>query len=96
MNQSFTRRKFLQGGAVAATAAVGTRLFPTPAILADASPNSKLGTVVIGVANQRPEGPCRATFVEVADLEAALDVFTSPRRPPEKAAGDRGTQPFLV
>ncbi len=30
---------------------------------------------VIGVANQRPVGPCRGTFVEVAELSAALDVL---------------------
>jgi predicted dehydrogenase len=52
MSHKFTRRKFLQGAAVATTAAAAARLFPTPAILADASPNAKLGLVVIGVANQ--------------------------------------------
>ncbi len=52
MSQHFSRRKFLKKAAAVAGAAAGASLFPTPAILADPSPNSKLGVVVIGVANQ--------------------------------------------
>jgi predicted dehydrogenase len=52
MSQRFTRRQLLQGTAVAAGAAAASRLFPAPAILAHASPNSKINVAVIGAANQ--------------------------------------------
>ncbi len=32
---------------------------------------------VLGVANQRPQGPCRGTTLEVADLRAAVETFTT-------------------
>ncbi|UCH78913.1 MAG: DUF116 domain-containing protein [Candidatus Coatesbacteria bacterium] len=37
-------------------------------------------TPVVGVANQRPEGPCRATTLTVEELEEAIDDFASKRR----------------
>lgn len=52
MRRTVSRRKLLQGAAVAAGAAVGSRFFPAPALLAERSPNSSAGTVVIGCANQ--------------------------------------------
>ena len=52
MTTRFTRRNLLKQAAVLGGAAAGARLFGAPAVLADRSPNSKLGTVVIGVVNQ--------------------------------------------
>ena len=52
MSTRITRRSLLKGAAVAAGAALGARAFGVPALLADPSPNSKLATAVIGVANQ--------------------------------------------
>jgi predicted dehydrogenase len=94
MRQSFTRRKFLQGGAVAATAAVAARLFPTPAILADASPNSKLGIVVIGVANQgiaSVNAACTERLVAMVDVDeghlAGAKTWIESKYPDIKTAG---------
>jgi predicted dehydrogenase len=52
MTTRFNRRKLLAGAAAVAGAAVTTKLFAAPAVLADASPNSKLSVAVIGAANQ--------------------------------------------
>ena len=52
MTARFHRRKLLKRAAALAGAAAGSRLFAAPALLADSSPNSKLATAVIGVANQ--------------------------------------------
>ena len=51
MVKKLSRRRFLSTSAVAAGAA-GLGLFPAPAILAHAAPNSVLGVAVIGCANQ--------------------------------------------
>ena len=48
MNRNITRRKFLKRSAIAASAVAGTALIEAPAILAEPSPNSKLGVAVIG------------------------------------------------
>ena len=52
MTTRFNRRKLLTGAAAVAGAAVTTKLFGAPAVLADASPNAKLNVAVIGAANQ--------------------------------------------
>jgi predicted dehydrogenase len=52
MSKRFHRRQLLQGAATAAGAVAASRLFPAPAILAQASPNSKINVAVIGCANQ--------------------------------------------
>ena len=52
MIERFSRRKLLKQAAAATAATMGMRVFGTPAILADRSPNQKLATVVIGFANQ--------------------------------------------
>jgi len=51
MVKKLSRRRFLSTSAVAAGAA-GLGLFPAPAVLAHAAPNSVLGVAVIGCANQ--------------------------------------------
>jgi predicted dehydrogenase len=48
MNRDFTRRTFLKRSAVAAGAVAGTSAFGVPALLAEPSPNSKLGVAVVG------------------------------------------------
>lgn len=48
MNRNISRRKFLKRSAIAAGAVAGTGLIEAPAILAEPSPNSKLGVAVIG------------------------------------------------
>jgi len=52
MSKRFHRRQLLQGAATAAGAVAASRLFPAPAVLAQASPNSKINVAVIGCANQ--------------------------------------------
>lgn len=52
MTIRFHRRKLLKQGALIGAGAAGTRLLGVPAVLAERSPNDKLGTVVIGCANQ--------------------------------------------
>ena len=52
MSSRITRRTLLKGAAGVAGASLACRVFGVPALLADPSPNSKLATVVIGVANQ--------------------------------------------
>ena len=72
MSQRYSRRKFLQSAAAAAGAAAGARLFPVPALLADPSPNSKLGTVVIGAVNQgKPavNAACSERVVALCDVD---------------------------
>ena len=48
MNKRLNRRELLKKSAVAAGAAAGIHAFAAPAILAERSPNSKLGMAVIG------------------------------------------------
>ncbi len=52
MSKHVTRRRFLHTAAAAAGSTVAAKAFAAPAILSERSPNSKLGTVVIGVWNQ--------------------------------------------
>jgi predicted dehydrogenase len=52
MSTRFDRRKLLKGAAAVAGAAVGTRLFGVPALLAQPAPNSQINVAVIGAANQ--------------------------------------------
>ncbi len=55
MSQQVTRRKFLSSAAAVAGVAAGAKVFAAPAVLSEKSPNSKLGTVVIGVSGDTPE-----------------------------------------
>ncbi len=52
MTSSISRRRFLAHSTAIAGAAAGLRLFPAPAVLANAAPNSSVGVAVIGCANQ--------------------------------------------
>jgi predicted dehydrogenase len=52
MTTRFTRRKFITTTVAAAGVAAGAKSFAAPAVLSEKSPNSKLGTAVIGVVNQ--------------------------------------------
>ena len=72
MSQQVTRRRFLQSAAVAAGAAVTAKTFAAPALLSERSPNSKLGTVVIGVANQgipSVNAACGERLVAMVDVD---------------------------
>ncbi len=70
MTTRFHRRKLLKNTALVAGAAAGARLFGAPAVLAQASPNSKLGTAVIGCANQGT-----ASVNEIARLGERIVAF---------------------
>jgi len=48
MRRNISRRKFLKRSAITAGAVAGTSLIGAPAILAEPSPNSKLGVAVVG------------------------------------------------
>ena len=94
MSQRFSRRKFLTSAAVAAGAAAGARLFPAPAILADASPNSKINTVVIGAVNQGKPAVAAASYerlVALCDIDdkhlAMAKKFINEQRPEVKTSG---------
>ena len=52
MSHRITRRSLLKNVAAVGAAAAGAKLFGAPAILANPSPNSTIGTVVIGCINQ--------------------------------------------
>ncbi len=72
MSQRISRRKFLQGTAAAAGAAIATKTIAAPAVLSDKSPNSKLGTVVIGVWNQgKPAvaAACNERLIALCDVD---------------------------
>ncbi len=71
MTTRFDRRKLLKRTAVAACgAAVGTRLFGVPAVLAQASPNSKVAAVVLSCYNQ-----ATASINELARLDERILAF---------------------
>jgi predicted dehydrogenase len=71
MTTRFDRRKLLKGTAAAACgAAVGARLFNAPAVLAQASPNSKVAAAVISCANQ-----ATASINEIARLGERIVAF---------------------
>ena len=72
MSQQITRRKFLQSTAAAAGVAAGSNVFAAPAVLSERSPNSKLGTVVIGVVNQgKPAvvAACTERLIALCDVD---------------------------
>ncbi len=71
MNGRMTRRTLLRRTVVAAGASLGEAAFPVPALLASASPNSKLATVVIG-SGGRGEASLMAAAEEI--LVAIADV----------------------
>jgi hypothetical protein len=52
MSKTLTRRRLLKTAAAGAGAAIAARVFPAPAPLAQAAPNSTLATAVIGCGNQ--------------------------------------------
>ncbi len=72
MSQPVTRRKFLQTTAAAVGVAAGAKAFAAPAVLSEKSPNSKLGTVVIGVVNQgKPAviAACTERLIALCDVD---------------------------
>jgi len=72
MSQQVTRRKFLESAAAVAGMAAGANVFAAPALLSEKSPNSKLGTVVIGVANQgipSINAACGERLVAMVDVD---------------------------
>ncbi len=71
MLKRFSRRKLLKDSAIVTGAVVGTQLFGVPAILAQRSPNSKLGTAIIG-ANGRGLAHLEAAMSE--QLVALVDI----------------------
>jgi len=74
MSQRLSRRNLLKKAGMIAGAAAGTRLFSAPAILAQRSPNSKVGTVVIGATNQ---GKASVSGALTEQLVALVDVDES-------------------
>ena len=72
MSQQVTRRKFLKSTAAVAGVAAGAKVFAAPAVLSEKSPNSKLGTVVIGVVNQgKPAvvAACTERLIALCDVD---------------------------
>src|SRR5208337_553141 len=72
MSAQVTRRKFLASAAAVAGAAAGANVFAAPAVLSEKSPNSKLGTAVIGVVNQgKPavSAACTERLVALCDVD---------------------------
>ena len=72
MSQQVTRRQFIATAASAAGAAAAGSVFAAPAVLSEKSPNSKLGTVVIGVVNQgKPAvvAACTQRLVALCDVD---------------------------
>jgi predicted dehydrogenase len=67
-----TRRNFLKNTAVVAGAAAGMKLIGAPAVLADRSPNSKLGVAVIGCGGQGSGNPgiaARERAIALVDVD---------------------------
>src|SRR5271157_4227538 len=74
MSLRVTRRRFLKSAAAAAGVAAGANAFAAPAVLSEKSPNSKLGTVVIGVVNQgKPavSAACTERLIALCDVDDA-------------------------
>src|SRR5271157_5063521 len=72
MSLRVTRRKFLTSAAAVAGLAAGAKVFAAPAVLSEKSPNSKLGTVVIGVVNQgKPavSAACTERLIALCDVD---------------------------
>jgi hypothetical protein len=96
MTTRSNRREFLKSAA-AGGAAVAVHSFAAPYVLAEAAPNSKLGTVVIGVANQgKPSVNAAATerlvaFCDVDDSHIGLaKKFVEETYPDVKTSGIQG------
>ena len=100
MSQRVTRRKFLQSAAAVAGVAAGAKFFAAdplrgyPAVLSEKSPNSKLGTVVIGVINQGKPAVAAASYerlVAFCDVDernmAQGKKFLGEQRPDVKLSG---------
>ncbi len=86
MNVRFHRRELLRKAAITAGAATGASLFGVPAILAQKSPNSTLGTVVIGCVNQ---GIASVNAAASERLIALVDVDDSHLEKAKKFLGDK-------
>ena len=71
MSERFHRRKLLKRAAALGGAAAAARLCGVPNLMADPAPNSKLGTVVIGCANQ---GVASLSAAVTENLVALVDV----------------------
>src|ERR1017187_9922697 len=72
MTMRFTRRNFLKTTATVPGAAAGMRLVGAPAVLADRSPNSKLGVAVIacgGMGGGNPEKAASERLVALVDVD---------------------------
>jgi hypothetical protein len=94
MNVRFHRREMLRKTAVAAGAAAGASLFGVPALLAQRSPNSTLGTVVIGCVNQgKPavNAACSERVVALCDVDeshlAQAKAFIGEQHPDIQTSG---------
>ena len=94
MSQRVTRRNFLRSTAAAAGVAAGAKAFAAPAVLSEKSPNSKLGTVVIGVVNQgKPAvvAACTERLIALCDVDdshnAQAKKFISEQNPEIKLSG---------
>jgi hypothetical protein len=72
MTASIKRRTFLKRSAALAGAAAGTQLFAAPAVLADPSPNDKLGVAVVGCGGAGGGNPGKAAserLVAMVDID---------------------------
>lgn len=72
MTASIKRRTFLQRSAALAGAAAGSQLFAAPAVLADPSPNEKLGVAVVGCSGAGGGNPGKAAserLVALVDID---------------------------
>jgi predicted dehydrogenase len=94
MNSRFSRRKLFKRTAAVAATAAGAQLLGLPALLAQRSPNSTLGTVVIGVVNQgKPavNAACSERVVALCDVDeghlAQAKSFIHEQHPEIQTAG---------
>jgi predicted dehydrogenase len=72
MSTQVSRRRFLKTAAAAAGTTIIAKAFAAPAVLSGRSPNSKLGTVVIGVWNQgKPAvaAACTERLIALCDVD---------------------------
>ena len=86
MTQQVSRRKFLQTAAAAAGVAAGANVFAAPAVLSQKSPNSKLGTVVIGVVNQGKPAVAAASYERLVAFCDVDERHMARKRLPRQAA----------
>src|SRR5271157_2289131 len=89
MSLRVTRRKFLTSAAAVAGVAAGAKAYAAPALLSEKSPNSKLGTVVIGVVNQ---GKPAVVAACTEQLIALCDVDDDHNAQAKKAIGDQSPE----